>query len=33
MRRSSYLADRMILKHNSMVELVDRAEACGPGEA
>jgi DNA-binding MarR family transcriptional regulator len=25
----SYLADRMILKHNSMVELVDRAERAG----
>ena len=25
----SYLADRMILRHNSMVELVDRAERSG----
>ncbi len=25
----SYLADRMVLKHNSMVELVDRAERAG----
>jgi len=25
----SYLAERMILKHNSMVELVDRAERAG----
>ena len=25
----SYLAERMILKHNSMVELVDRAELAG----
>jgi hypothetical protein len=26
----TYLAERMILRHNSTVELVDRA-ACGPG--